>query len=228
MAANRDRIEQWANQINQAGGTYHQLALGDGLMIEGDYDMRKYVDYYQLPKDLTGKTVLDVGTASGYFAIECARRGAKVTAIDIWDEPLLIQINQLLELGITYVKQNIYGLTPSFGQFDLVICGSLLLHLSDQFAAIQRIRDVCKGQAVVSTACIEDSETTSRSICDFFGQKATDGDYWAYWGVSAAALKKMFLAAGFSRVEHVDHFTLSTEPKRVQYATPHVVMTGFV
>ena len=30
-------------------------------------------------------TVLDVGTAAGFFSVELARRGAEVTAIDLWD-----------------------------------------------------------------------------------------------------------------------------------------------
>jgi 2-polyprenyl-3-methyl-5-hydroxy-6-metoxy-1,4-benzoquinol methylase len=35
-----------------------------------------------LPQDMTGKTVLDVGCSAGYFAIRCRQRGAKVVGID--------------------------------------------------------------------------------------------------------------------------------------------------
>lgn len=42
MEKNIDRLAQWVNEVNQAGGTYHQLNLGDGLVIQGDYDMKKY------------------------------------------------------------------------------------------------------------------------------------------------------------------------------------------
>jgi 2-polyprenyl-3-methyl-5-hydroxy-6-metoxy-1,4-benzoquinol methylase len=36
-----------------------------------------------LPADLTGKTVLDVGCGTGYFAIRCHQRGAQVTGFDM-------------------------------------------------------------------------------------------------------------------------------------------------
>lgn len=223
-----DRLRQLIEEANKAGGTYHQLNLGDGLVIQGDYDMTQYLHHYKLPENLKGKTVLDIGTASGYFAIECARRGGKVTAIDIWDNPLITGLTEVLDFDIHYVKKSIYELDAGFGQFDLIVCGSLLLHLPDQFGAIQKIRSVCKGQAIVSTACTPDSMTNPQPACEFIGQKASDGDYWFYWSLSAAALTRMFLAAGFSRVENQEHFTLNTQESRVQYATPHVVVTGVV
>lgn len=91
-------LAEFVEQINRSGGTYHLLPLSDGLMIDGDYDMAKYVRYYCLPQDLKGKTVLDIGTSTGYFALETARRGAKVTAIDIWEWTPLIDLTRLLSL----------------------------------------------------------------------------------------------------------------------------------
>ena len=42
-----------------------------------------------LPDDLTGATVLDVGTTNGGFAFEAERRGAvRVVAVDIVDADL--------------------------------------------------------------------------------------------------------------------------------------------
>jgi hypothetical protein len=64
-----------AEAFRADGGTYHELNLRPDLRIPGDYDMRPYVDAYRIPDDLTGMTVLDVGTSAGYFALECARRG---------------------------------------------------------------------------------------------------------------------------------------------------------
>jgi 2-polyprenyl-3-methyl-5-hydroxy-6-metoxy-1,4-benzoquinol methylase len=220
---------QLVERVNRAGGTYHRLDMGDGLVIEGAYDISKYVHYYGLPSCLDGKAVLDVGTASGYFAIECARRGAQVTAIDIWEDTCLL--NGLVEtfgLDIRYVQKSIYDVDASFGDYDLVVCGSLILHLPDPFGAIQRIRSVCGGRAIVSTACTDDSATNPAPMCEFTGQRARESDYWAYWRLSAPALRKMFQAAGFARVEGERHFTLATEPGRISFATPHVVMSATI
>jgi tRNA (mo5U34)-methyltransferase len=215
--------------VNKEGGTYHRLDFGDGLVIEGEYEMSKFMPYYQLPEDLTGRTVLDVGTASGYFAIESERRGGQVTAIDIHDDTSLIsQIIKTFQLGINYVTKNIYDLDSSFGQFDVVICGSLLLHLPDPVGALRALRSVTGERLILSSAATNDSATTDQPVCHFFGDRAAEADYWYYWGFSAFGLERMLLAAGFSRIENVQHFDLTSEPGRMDFATPHVSLSAYV
>src|SRR5699024_1953640 len=127
-----ERARSLVAETNANGGTYHRLDFGDGLVIDGDYDMSKYLQYYPIPEDLSGTTVLDVGTASGFFAIECERRGGRVTATDIWAaDSLVAQIARKFGFEFSYVPQDIYDLSAAFGQYDLVICGSVLLHLPD-------------------------------------------------------------------------------------------------
>ncbi|GAA5158360.1 class I SAM-dependent methyltransferase [Amycolatopsis dongchuanensis] len=224
-----DAAKWLVGQANAQGGTYHRLDFGDGLVIEGDYDMPKYLPYYDLPEDLAGKTVLDAGTASGFFAIETERRGATVTAIDIWgDDCLLAQLIRTFHLGIRYVQKNLYDLDSTFGQFDLVVCGSLLLHLPDPVGALRALRSVTKDRLILSSAATPDSATTRQPVCYFRGDRATEADYWYYWEFSAFALERMLLAAGFSRVENVRHFDLCTEPGRIEFATPHVSLSAYV
>jgi 2-polyprenyl-3-methyl-5-hydroxy-6-metoxy-1,4-benzoquinol methylase len=69
---------------------YHTIDLGDGLVTPGDYDYRQSVSAFQLPDDMTGMRVLDVGSATGFFAFECERRGAQVVSVELpslaaWD-----------------------------------------------------------------------------------------------------------------------------------------------
>lgn len=225
----RDRValEALVESTNRAGGTYHQLDLTPGLRITGDYDMRKYVGHYAIPDDLTDLQVLDVGTASGYFALECARRGAGVVAIDIWNSTPVQEIARNADVPITYVTKNVYDLNASFGQFDIVVCGSLLLHLPDVFGAIRAMRTVCRERLCVSTASTEDSARSDRPICEFIGLPGEDGDYHTFWQVSEAALERMLRAAGFARVANQRHFSLDSEKGRHPFATPHIVMTAF-
>ena len=224
-----DAARLMVRQINEQGGSYHRLDLGHGLVIDGDYDMAKYLPYYHLPRALDGMTVLDVGTASGFFAIECARRGAQVTAIDIYgDTCLLVGLSRTFALGIAYISKNIYELDSSFGTFDLVICGSLLLHLPDPVGAIRALHTVTSRRLILSTAAVPGSAKASQPVCYFFGQRAQDGPYWSYWGLSALALERMALAAGFSRVDHVEHFDLRSENGRTRFATPHVALSAHV
>ncbi len=222
------QLVQFVEEVNQKGGAYHRFDFGQGLIVQGDYDMSKYIHYYNLPTDLKGKKVLDIGTSSGFFALECACRGGQVTAIDIWDWVTVQSISKLINVDVSYVKQSLYNLDPGFGQFDLVICGSVLPHLPDPFGAIQRIKSVCSGRAVVATPRPRNDNSIGEPICEFIGKKASDGDYYHYWALGAKALENMLLTAGFSRVEQVQQFTLSTEVGRTEYAEPHVVMTGVI
>jgi 2-polyprenyl-3-methyl-5-hydroxy-6-metoxy-1,4-benzoquinol methylase len=216
-------------RLNRAGGTYHKFELGNGLVIDGDYDMTKYLRHFRLPPRLDGMSVLDVGTAAGYLALECARRGANVTAIDLWESSEALSVAcEAFGVTVRYLRKSVFELDDSFGTFDIVLCGSMLLHLASPLDAIRRIRAVCRGTAIVSTTCPSDSADNDRPLCEFLGIHATDGDYWHYWTISAAALRRMLLAAGFSRIEHEAHFILQSEPGRTQYVSPHVVISAVV
>ena len=62
---------------------FHSIQLRPGLKTRGSDDTARRVDILQLPDDLTGKTVLDVGAWDGFFSFEAERRGAeRVVALD--------------------------------------------------------------------------------------------------------------------------------------------------
>lgn len=227
-AATFEEIEGLAGKANQAGGGYHVLRPLPGVVVTGEYDMTPNLPAFHIPEDLRGKTVLDVGTASGFFAMECARRGASVTAVDVvfWDE-YHWAIAEKMKWDVRRVKSDIYDLDPSLGQFDLVICGSLLLHLPDPVGAIRRLRGVCGGRTIVSTASPE--HEAYGPVCEFVGETRENGAYWSYWNIGAEALRRMLIAAGFDRVEHQDAFTLNPVPDHPHtWSILHTVAHGVV
>lgn len=221
-----ERMLKLAHKVNlEQGGTYHRLDLGEGVVLEGEYDMDRYVDHYGLPEDMTGTTALDVGTASGYFAYEMERRGAHVTAIDIYGSEFIDEVSAAKGSQVRYVQQDVYGLTPVFGEFDLVMCGSLLLHLPDPLGAIRAMRSVCGGRLTLATYITDDPDLASRQVCEFLGDRATDGEYYTYWRFAVPALLQMFRVAGFNRVEAGDTFLLES---RSGYRSFHGVVHGWV
>ena len=62
---------------------YHTIDLPDGLVTPGLYDLRGAVPNFGFPQDLRGKSVLDVGSATGFFAFEFAKRGAHVVSVEL-------------------------------------------------------------------------------------------------------------------------------------------------
>ena len=83
-----------------------------------------------LPDDLTGLRVLDAGCGTGALAVEAARRGAKVTAIDV--SPTLIGLarERLPEIpGPGSVDFRVGDmLDPWLGRFDHVVAMDSLIH----------------------------------------------------------------------------------------------------
>ena len=69
---------------------YHTIDLGEGLITPGTFDYRATLSDFGFPDDLTGLSALDVGSATGFFAFELERRGARVTSTEVpalsqWD-----------------------------------------------------------------------------------------------------------------------------------------------
>lgn len=70
---------------------YHTVDLGDGLVTPGMYDYRETVRDFHFPADMRGMTVLDVGSATGFFAFEFERRGARVVSVEL---PSLVNLDR--------------------------------------------------------------------------------------------------------------------------------------
>jgi tRNA (mo5U34)-methyltransferase len=222
---------------------YHTIDLGDGRVTPGIYDHRPYLTHYGLPNDLSGRTALDIGAASGFFTFELEARGAAVTATDLptWlahdfgpryqpdldpsgaesylHDPFLYA-HRARSSQATRRLTTIYDITPaSVGTFDLVFCGSVLLHLSDPIRALWQIRSVT-GQAAIITTAIHAAESAD-PLALFIGQHR--GDAW--WLPNRAAFEAWVQAAGFAGWEWYADFQLdyrSGEP-----GPPHGVIRAW-
>ncbi len=83
-----------------------------------------------LPEDLTGRRVLDAGCGTGALAVEAARRGAHVTAIDL--SPTLIGLAReraQAQLGAGQIEFLVGDLLDTGSrQFDHVVAMDSLIH----------------------------------------------------------------------------------------------------
>lgn len=89
--------------------------------------------------NLNGKKVLDVGCGGGILSESMARRGAKVTGIDMGEAPLGVARLHQLESGleIDYRQITAEALAEEMpGAFDVVTCLEMLEHVPDPASVI--------------------------------------------------------------------------------------------
>lgn len=83
-----------------------------------------------MPEDLSGRRVLDAGCGTGMFAVEAARRGADVIAVDL--SPTLIELAHDRvpdSLGAGSLEFRVGDMwDPELGHFDHVVAMDSLIH----------------------------------------------------------------------------------------------------
>jgi len=105
---------------------------------------------------LEGAAVLDVGCGGGILAEAMARRGAKVTGIDLSEKALKVAQLHLLEsrLEVQYESVSVedYGATHA-GKFDVITCMELLEHVPEPAAMVAACARLLRpgGQVFFST-----------------------------------------------------------------------------
>lgn len=82
-----------------------------------------------LPADMTGLNLLDAGCGTGALAVEAARRGARVTAVDVSPSLISIAVSRTPEA----LRDRLHFLSgdmlePGLGRFDHIIAMDSLIH----------------------------------------------------------------------------------------------------
>jgi tRNA (mo5U34)-methyltransferase len=215
---------------------YHTLELAPGRWTDGWFDLRPAVEHYGLPGDMSGMRVLEVGPWDGFWSFEMERRGAEVVAIDVDDERDLdwpprhrpatfpeeprgrgfALAKEILGSRVERIECSVYDATPErFGQFDLVFCGSVLIHLRDQMLALQRIADLSRDAFISAEVYQPFLDLIPVPAARFQAHRNSV----EFWRPGARTWKRMIWAAGFDSVERRARFRMRAKGMRV----PHVV-----
>ncbi len=218
---------------------YHAMELEPGRKTDAMFDLEPFVHRYGLPERLDGLRCLDVGTWDGYWAFEMERRGAaEVVALDLDDEreldwpprrrPATFNetprgagfrlAHEAFDSKVERVVRSIYEASPDeLGKFDLVFCGSVLIHLRDQLLALERIAGLCRGTFISAEAY--DPLTRLLPIAVSRYRADVDEDV-VFWRPNPRAWRRMLWTAGFDRVERHGMFKLQAA---AGWSVPHVV-----
>jgi 2-polyprenyl-3-methyl-5-hydroxy-6-metoxy-1,4-benzoquinol methylase len=226
-------------ELAETSGWYHSIELAPGVVTKGMFDHRPFVDRYDLPESLAGKRVLDVGTFEGFWAYEFERRGADVVALDVpriqqldWpprkrpaeDAPrgdLFRIAAEARESAVRWIGLSVYDAKPERldGTFDLVFCGSVLLHLRDPALALERMAGLCSGQLILAEPYSRRLEWIPRlRLAEF---KA--GAYETWWMPTTRTLRSMVALAGFEQPRLCAKFNLRFRGER-RRGVPHAVI----
>ena len=165
------------------------------------------------------------------------RGAASVTAIDIedplrWDWPPQARFGATNEARLAYLRTfksggaafalarealgssveridcSVYELDPELhGTFDVIFLGSLLLHLRDPVGALDRVRGVCGGEAILAEA-IELLPSLVRPRTPTARLDGLDQSWW--WQPNAAGFRRMVASAGFQILEQTGIYFLPT------------------
>jgi tRNA (mo5U34)-methyltransferase len=206
-------LAPWFHNIN-LGGVW---TAPDHFL--GDYPGAKFRRFAtHLPKDLSGKSVLDIGCNAGFYSIEMKRRGAgRVLGIDS-DERYLAQARFATErLGfddIEFANLDVFNVGALGEKFDVVIFMGVLYHLRHPLLALDLIREHVAGDLMLFQsmqrgskhvlALDEDYEFAETNIffeTSFpklhFIEKQYSHDWTNWWVPNRACTEAMLRSAGF-------------------------------
>lgn len=235
---------------------YHTIDVEPGVATRGWWDLRHAWDLMPWP-DLSGRRCLDIGTWDGFYAFEMERRGAaEVIAIDIDDltrldfppgqlDEFLVDLEQsnrqprragfdllhrLLGSQVNWMPGSIYDVNNmGLGTFDVVVVGSLLLHLRDPVRALDAVRQVTTG-SLVSVEHLNPYLTLfrRRALFELRGQ----GTDFQWWIPGERGLERLVSCAGFRVEAKSRRFLLrpglAAEPRRPSWAMPREAAKRFM
>lgn len=220
-------INTWARPTLDKCHFYHSFDLPDGTVVHGDWDLRGQFEHYIGNVDLKGKTVFDMGTATGFLAFSAETGGAaSVTASEMRSMNQSDRVPHAGNLacinkrrwategggaldrqknGFWYVWHafnsrvevvycSIEELLSYDRQFDIVLQGALLEHLSDPVTAIGAACRLAREKVVIAFTAVHESN-------DEFLQPAITWDTphadYVWWVASAGLYRRVFGNMGF-------------------------------
>jgi tRNA (mo5U34)-methyltransferase len=189
----------------------------------GDYPAVKWRNFADaIPRDLTGKTVLDIGCNGGFYSIEMKRRGAaRVLGID--SEPYyLAQARFAAEtcgLDIEFREMSVYDVGLLEEKFDIVLFMGVLYHLRHPLLALDLLHAHAVGDLLVFQSMQRGASAVEPLAEDYpfweqeifnrpgfpkmhFVENSYSGDDSNWWIPNRACVEAMLRSAGFEIEAH--------------------------
>ena len=146
MAVNyRKKQEQYKHQISYFGKEFSRIK-----QYKLDPWMLTYIDRlkkYLLDKNFKNKTLIDIGTGSGYVAIEMAKLGMNVIACDLSRESLInaAEYKKQFKLrNLKLIECKAENISLKDNSVDYIVSIAVLEHIPDDYKAINEWKRILK------------------------------------------------------------------------------------
>jgi tRNA (mo5U34)-methyltransferase len=210
----KDEVAESARKIRW----FHTIDLGNGIITPGLDASSRRLSRMRFPRDLSGKSVLDVGAWDGFFSFESEQRGAaRVLATDsyAWDGRCWADkrgfdfAHEVLRSKIESQLIDVLDISPqTVGDgWDVVLCLGVLYHMRHPLLALERVASVTRGLLILETE-VDDLLLPWPSLA-FYPGKELGGDPTNWFGPNALAVEGMLKSVGFQKVERVWQSSLS-------------------
>lgn len=211
---------------------FHTFSLNNGAFytpgVARDHRYRIPV----LPDDLSGMSVLDVGTFDGFYGFLAEAQGAeRVVAVDNeqycdwvharWGVELeggegFRTIAELLGSEVEYRRLDAFDLDQLDERFDLIFCFGILHRVESPLGLLRvlRRRLAHGGYVLLETYGVVNRELEHEAamhVCEA-GEVYARDDY-VYWGFTGESLARLADHAGFGSVEIVDTPVIDGHPR---------------
>jgi len=149
MMPMRMSVQEIRKTVEALGPWFHNIELA-GVETAPDHFLGNYPAVKwrrfagEIPADLSGRSVLDIGCNAGFYSIEMKRRGAeRVVGID-FDDDYLAQARfaaEVAEAEIEFRQLSVYDVGGLGERFDIVLFMGVLYHLRHPLLALDLIRE---------------------------------------------------------------------------------------
>jgi len=158
-ARRRELVARWGpwrhHNIDLGGGVYTMGDDAPGQQVRLPAIVQVATDLLATPLDRA--RVLDLAAHEGLFAVEFARRGAGVLAVEIREEHVEKAAFARDALGLDRLevrRDDVRNVTVErYGEFDIVLCLGILYHLdaAAAFELVDRMAALCTRVAIIDT-----------------------------------------------------------------------------
>ena len=203
-------------KIKEVPFWWHRIEVGYGLVTPGHHgDIhhptgdKNLLENMQLPADISGKSVLDIGAWDGFYSFEAEKRGAdRILAIDNFYRDRLEHTGsqgfevakEILNSKVEFKKASVYDLNPQdFGLFDIVFFFGVFYHLKHPLLALEKVYSVCQDLLVLETH-YEPYWDGKTPLGVFYEKGEINNDPTTFWGFNETALLSMLRFVGFKKV----------------------------